>query len=181
MSVSKSYKAMLVEMHGKTKWGTSGDRWSGHVQARIVASQAKTVLDYGCGHGTMKRSLQRALPKLDVREFDPGIVGKDSPPEPADLVTCTDVLEHVEPDMLDETLDALVALARRELFLVVSCRPANAVLPDGRNAHLIVEAPRWWLSQLERVCDGWTIILHAPIESDSKTLAVSMVRGGKGD
>jgi hypothetical protein len=30
----------------------------------------------------------------------------------------------------------------------IACYPAKKYLPDGRNAHLIVELPEWWRKQL---------------------------------
>jgi hypothetical protein len=30
----------------------------------------------------------------------------------------------------------------------IACYPAKKHLPDGRNAHLIVESPDWWRKQL---------------------------------
>jgi hypothetical protein len=30
----------------------------------------------------------------------------------------------------------------------IACYPAKKHLPDGRNAHLIVESPAWWREQL---------------------------------
>jgi 2-polyprenyl-3-methyl-5-hydroxy-6-metoxy-1,4-benzoquinol methylase len=85
-----------------------------------------------------------------VREYDPAIAGKEASPAPADLVVCTDVLEHVEPELLDHVLDHLQGLARRLLFLVVATRSAKKTLEDGRNAHLIVEPDAWWRDTLER-------------------------------
>jgi hypothetical protein len=69
-------------------------------------------------------------------------------PKPSDILVCTDVLEHIEPTLLDNVLDHIERLTREVALLVISCRPANAVLPDGRNAHLIIETPDWWLEKL---------------------------------
>jgi hypothetical protein len=43
----------------------------------------------------------------------------------------------------------LAALAGKALYLVIATRPANAVLPDGRNAHLLVRSADWWLERLD--------------------------------
>ena len=83
-----------------------------------------------------------------VREYDPGIKGKDSLPEPAQMVVCIDVLEHIEPDHLPAVLNHLKELTREVLYLTVACYPAQKHLADGRNAHLIIEPPSWWLPKL---------------------------------
>ena len=82
------------------------------------------------------------------QDYDPAIPGKDAPPGPADLVVCTDVLEHVEPEHLDAVLDDLQRLAKKSLFLLIATRPASKALPDGRNAHLTIEPPKWWIPKL---------------------------------
>jgi hypothetical protein len=39
--------------------------------------------------------------------------------------------------------------------VVMACRPSNKTLPDGRNAHQIIESPEWWIGQfLDR---GWEV------------------------
>ncbi len=64
-------------------------------------------------------------------EYDPAVAGKDLPPEPADLVVCTDVLEHIEPDCLDDVLSDLARLTKKVLLVNISTRPAVKVLADG--------------------------------------------------
>jgi hypothetical protein len=68
---------------------------------------------------------------------------------PADVVVCNDVLEHVEPEHLDEVLKHMASLAKKAIVLTVATVPAVKTLADGRNAHLIVENARWWYTKLE--------------------------------
>jgi hypothetical protein len=45
-------------------------------------------------------------------------------------------------------------------YLIAATRPAKAVLPDGRNAHLIVQSEDWWLQKIAAVgatAGGWRI------------------------
>jgi hypothetical protein len=55
----------------------------------------------------------------------------------------TDVLEHVEPVYLEETLKFL-STKSRYIYHQIACSPAKLILPDGRNAHLIIEGQEWW-------------------------------------
>jgi hypothetical protein len=64
------------------------------------------------------------------------------------MVACIDVLEHIEPDCLDDVLDHLAGLVQRLGFFTVHTGPAIKVLPDGRNAHLTQQPARWWLPKL---------------------------------
>jgi hypothetical protein len=67
-----------------------------------------------------------------------------------------DVLEHIEPDCLDDVLDDLKRVTKGIGFFTVACGPAAKVLPDGRNAHLIQEPPEWWLPKLLERFDLYT-------------------------
>jgi 2-polyprenyl-3-methyl-5-hydroxy-6-metoxy-1,4-benzoquinol methylase len=106
---------------------------------------AETVLDYGSGKGSLKRALG-----LPVAEYDPAVPEHAAEPVAADLVVCSDVLEHIEPECLDEVLDHLKQLAKKVGFFVIATRPAKKHLDDGRNAHLIVEDREWWMRKLEQ-------------------------------
>lgn len=65
-----------------------------------------------------------------------------------DLVVCSDVLEHIEPECIVSVLHDLQSLTKKVLFIDVAMRPAKKVLADGRNAHLIQESGAWWLTEL---------------------------------
>jgi hypothetical protein len=145
--LSETYRAQLRALHSG-KWGDEGHTWATPVASYAATIGAPTILDYGCGKGTLAPALRERF--FLVTEYDPAIVGKDTPPSPADLVASTDVLEHIEPESLDEVLAHIASLARVGVFLVISCRRAVARLPDGRNAHLIVESPEWWRDKLAR-------------------------------
>lgn len=143
MKITPEYLEMNRQLHATGRYGVSGARWAQAV--RIVCDRvgSRDVLDYGCG----QRSLEKEL-GFAIHNYDPCIEGLDAPPAPADVVVCTDVLEHIEPDCIDEVLDDLARLTRKVGFLVIATRPAEKTLPDGRNAHLILEGPAWWLPKL---------------------------------
>lgn len=121
-------------------FGNHGGRWAFTVRDIMKRGKCESCLDYGCGKGGLKR----ALPDLDIREYDPCVAGKETLPEAADLVLCTDVLEHVEPDFLEEVLDHIKSVTRKYVMLAPSMVPAEKTLPDGRNAHLIIKPAAWW-------------------------------------
>jgi hypothetical protein len=171
------YRATLAAMHSREKWGGKGHRHIDAVLDLITrANQLKgglrekvTVLDYGCGRG----SLAGALKPHRCQQYDPGIPGRDVLPKPSDVVVCTDVLEHIEPEKLDAVLDHIQRLTGYFAHLVISTRSANAVLPDGRNAHLIVETPEWWMNKL--TSPRWQIVTRAEAGNPSpKELTVTL-------
>ncbi len=148
---SPAYRLQLRLKHGSVNWGKSGHSHAPEVLAFAEELGARTVLDYGCGRGTLAAS----VPTLKVIEYDPGIAGKDGLPKPADMVVSTDVLEHIEPELLDGVLAHQYRLAGKGAYLVISLRLAREILADGRNAHLVVKPADWWLEKLGAV--GWKI------------------------
>jgi hypothetical protein len=143
--ISDDYRLLQRKMHARNVYGDSGGKWRWTVAGIASAYRCESILDYGCGTGALKR----ALPW--VEEYDPGVPGKDESPQEADLVCCIDTLEHIEPECLEDVVRHLRMLTRVMLFTVISTRLAGKVLPDGRNAHLIVQPKQWWHDNLSRL------------------------------
>lgn len=145
-TLSESYRKLNAELHEREPmYGTTGRRFVDHVRTLAKEQGARSILDYGCG----KRDLWAALKdEFDVRNYDPAIACLDDPPEPADLVACIDVLEHVEPEYLKAVLSDLTRVTRMIAFITIATRPSGKVLADGTNPHRIIENSTWWLNQL---------------------------------
>jgi hypothetical protein len=126
-------------------YGTTGRRYVDTLRRLARQYQARHILDYGCG----KRDVWSALhDEFDVRNFDPAIPGLDARPEPADLVTCIDVLEHVEMEFLDNVLADLAHLTLKVGFLTIATRPSGKTLSDGANCHRILKGADWWTQRI---------------------------------
>jgi hypothetical protein len=154
-TISPAYAEQNRQLHEqRPDYGTSGAKWAAYVETLMREDGHLTVLDFGCG----KSTLANALAKIGIpcSEYDPAIPGKDLPPQPADLVVAGDVLEHIEPECLDAVLAELARLAKRKIFFVIAIAPSSKMLPDGCNAHLIVQPPAWWKAKLA----GHFIITH---------------------
>ena len=76
-------------------------------------------------------------------------------PREADLVCCIDVLEHIEPQYLKNVLQDLSKITINLGFFTIHTGPANKLLSDGRNAHLIQKPLSWWIP---KICDYFEII-----------------------
>lgn len=149
-TISQSYAQLNTQLHlDRPEYGTSGKQWANTVQHLLQQSQSRSVLDYGCG----KQTLAQSLPDIKIVGFDPAIPGLDKPPASADLLVCTDVLEHVEPEFIDYVLDELARLTTKIALVTVATRPAVKKLADGRNAHLIVQPFSWWQKHFEKRFD----------------------------
>lgn len=142
--ISDEYLELNKKLHSENRnYGLSGARHAETVIKLKKTLDAESVLDYGSGKGTLAKNLP-----FPIWEYDPCVTGKDLPPRPADLVVCTDVLEHIEPDFLENVLIDLVRATKKIGYFVISTRKAEKVLADGRNAHLIVESANWWEEKL---------------------------------
>jgi len=152
VSITPEYAEELAVQHGNMKWGTSAKRFAAADISWLLESRSaylKTVLDYGCGKGQMGEFLRQRFPGVTVAEYDPGIPGKNVPPQGQyDLVITCDVLEHVEPHMIDDTIVRLQELTGKVLYNNIACSPTGHTFKSGpyvgRDIHLIVEEPRLW-------------------------------------
>lgn len=169
--ISDAYRALNVALHkSQPGFGGSGHKWAGRVLKLADELDAHSILDYGAGKGTLGVALVKlydptsdmcdtceaersSLPfrrELTLAEYDPAIAGKDGLPDPADLVVCTDVLEHVEPAYLDDVVRHVLLLADKAALVAVACRPGKRPMADGTLEHRIVENADWWHRRLRK-------------------------------
>lgn len=147
--ISDTYRDMQRSLHQNPNYGVASVEYAPLVAEVMGKLQVFDLLDYGAGKGRLGLELRRLMPfPPAILHYDPAIPEWSGEPSPRDLVTCIDVLEHIEPDLLDNVLDHLAALTQRFGFFTIHCGPAVKVLPDGRNAHLIQQDERWWLPRL---------------------------------
>ena len=149
MLYSPEYQEMCRRFHDeRPKWGSQAGKHAEAVTKFCDYLGTRDVLDYGCGKGGLALSLP-----FPIKEYDPGIWGKENTPKPADLVTCFDVLEHIEPECLIEVLEDLKRCVKKMGIFLIHLGPAKKILLDGRNAHLIQQPPEWWKAKLEPLFD----------------------------
>lgn len=155
MLITPEYKALQKQLHDSNeRYGTSGANYADIV--RPMSNWGRLpILDYGCGKQKLAKALGLAY---RVTNYDPCIEGLDSAPEPHAIVTCTDVLEHIEPDLVDNVLADLRRLTLVRALLVVSTRPAMKTLADGRNAHISLHPEEWWMERIRNA--GFTVTDH---------------------
>lgn len=105
---------------------------------------ANSLLDYGCGMGS---PLGYGM-GMDIQWYDPGIQQYSNLPRPADIVACLDVLEHVEPECVDAVIEHILSLAKKAVYLTISCQPSTKVLFNGAPWHSFVKEHDWWKTRL---------------------------------
>lgn len=142
--ISPDYLKQNEMLHqSNPAYGISGSKYTQEVLALSKELNTTDILDYGCGKGTLAQSLP-----FKIKEYDPAIPGKSGVPGGADLVVCTDVLEHIEPEYVDNVIGDIARCTLKKAFLVIHNGPAMKTLPDGRNTHLIQENKHWWSKKI---------------------------------
>lgn len=111
-----------------------------------------SVVDWGCANGNLINRLEQDFPSITrLGGYDPSNPDFDVIPACTyDCLVSCDVIEHFEPDQLDELLQLMQSKFTHAAFLIIACYPAKKLLPDGRNAHLTVENCAWWLDKIQR-------------------------------
>jgi hypothetical protein len=145
--ISDAYREMQVKMHAEQPlYGTYGRRFARQLEDIAIEHRCASLLDYGAGKGTLKQALKDSSCRqlTDIREYDPAVSGIDGEPEPADLVVCGDVLEHVEADKIAAVLEHIRRLTLRVGFLVIHTQESTKQMPTGENAHILMRDPDWW-------------------------------------
>jgi hypothetical protein len=147
-TISSQYLSLQKELHRNPQYGVASIAYAPLVRKIADELRARSISDYGAGKQNLKRALHQ-LGKTDFEYFpyDPAFP-EYGEPRAADLVCCIDVLEHIEPEYLAAVLSELGSIVRRAGFFAIATGPAQKILADGRNAHLIQRPSSFWLPLL---------------------------------
>jgi hypothetical protein len=170
MLITEEYRRAQQELHRNPNYGMASVQYAPLVGEVLQFVDTDELLDYGAGKGRLGANLPQYLSRdLKIHHYDPAIPQWSKAPEPCRFVACIDVLEHIEPDLIDNVLDDLQRVTLATGLFTVHTGPAVKVLPDGRNAHLIQQAPSWWLPKFlarfelvafQRVENGFWILVE---------------------
>lgn len=144
VTITPEHVELHRKLHQNPVYGIGGKKHKNVVLNLSKGMKTQNIMDYGCGKGTLSANLP-----FPIWEYDPAIPGKDNVPRPADLVVCLNVLEHVEPEMLDNVLGDLVRCSRTAIF---------AVIDTGAN--FIQKDLEGWRSKLHEFFSVATILEH---------------------
>lgn len=157
------YAAMQAHLHANTEYGKNATKNRKGAAADIVSrlivdlkqtvnNRLVTVLDYGAGSGQLGNFLRDTFKGVTVTDYDPFCPLHKDKPEPGmhDMLTCLDVMEHVEEQCVENTLKFMSERVRYGAFFIISLQDAVKTLPDGRNAHVTVKNAVWWKNQISK-------------------------------
>ncbi len=152
--ISEEYKKLNWRLHqDKPNYGMGGSRHKEPITKLSIELKTTSILDYGAGKMQLAKSLD-----FPIWSYDPAIPEISASPNPADIVVCTDVLEHIEPDKLKYVLDDLKRCVKKVGYFVISTRKAVKTYSNGKNTHLIVKSEGWWREKLEKFFDVGKIV-----------------------
>lgn len=160
-TISAAYRKQQELLHRNPKYGLASLEYAPLVRDILRATGYRSLCDYGAGKCRLASELRGWIKDLDYHPYDPAFPDYGAA-VPAQVVTCIDVLEHVEPELLNNVIAELVALTQAVGFFTVHCGPAQKVLADGRNAHLIQQPVSWWL---DRLSPHFDLIQLAPVKN----------------
>lgn len=138
----------------------------------MLSISPKSVLEVGCGNGRFLAAIRGRVervtgvdwarsPVLDELgvsvDFEMRDVTRDELPK-ADLVCSADVLEHIAPEWLQQTLQRLHR-AGRDQYHVIACY-------DDGHSHLSIMEPQAWLVAFRLLSQRYRIIDVRPRRDD---------------
>jgi cyclopropane fatty-acyl-phospholipid synthase-like methyltransferase len=151
-NLSNEYKEQLKTLHLKNKMGKNSKRKIPklfNMPEFLEKYKPNSIIDYGCGSGGVVNFL---LEKYNIVEgYDPCVEKLSTwPTKKYDVLVSMDVLEHIEPEFLDDNLKLIETLFNKAAYLDIHTGASPAFLPDGRNAHLIQEQPNFWREKISK-------------------------------
>ena len=147
-TISNEYLEMQRELHKNKDYGIMSLHFSPIVADVIRKNNIQSVSDYGAGKKNLLLGLrQNGIDLTEYYPYDP-VFPEYGKPKPADLVCCIDVLEHIEPDKIDNVINELASITINLGVFSIHMGPAGKILTDGRNAHLTQKPSSWWLPKL---------------------------------
>jgi 2-polyprenyl-3-methyl-5-hydroxy-6-metoxy-1,4-benzoquinol methylase len=154
--ISPEYLSQQKQLHENPDYGVASQHFAPVVAKVMNQYGVQELLDYGAGKGRLAQTLmqkQMVNHPFRVQHYEPTHTEWADIPEPTEMVACIDVLEHIEPELLDNVLDDLQRCTLSIGMFSVSTEPALKTLPDGRNAHLIIKPSAWWLPRIQERFD----------------------------
>ncbi len=125
----------------------------------LKKNNLKSLLEYGCGKANfyekefeVANELYLPLKKywdIDISLYDPAVKKFSTlPSKQSDITICIDVLEHIPEEDMDWVLENIMNLSKKFVFLVVGSYPAQALLPNGDGAYILIKDAKWWFDKL---------------------------------
>ncbi|HEX3753739.1 MAG TPA: hypothetical protein VHV26_01555 [Rhizomicrobium sp.] len=132
--------------------------WSAFIREEILRYGSHSLLDYGAGKARYYKQPQQFIQhggtvhtgmlrpywnNIEIHTYEPAL-GDVLPDRKFDCVVNADVLEHVFAGDIPWVVNEMFSLASHFVFCNIACYPAQARLPTGEDAHIMVRTPDYW-------------------------------------
>lgn len=146
------YQSEYKELHSKGAFsGYSVLAYTEDIRLLVKNTSSRTILDYGSGKGH-----QYSKKKTDVYWgavvdcYDPGYEPLNSLPNKTyDGVICTEVMEHIPEEEIDDAMRNIFDRADKFVFFSIALRPASKRFANGQNVHVTLKTPMWWDDKID--------------------------------
>jgi SAM-dependent methyltransferase len=145
-----------------------------HLKPLLPRYETIRFLDYGCGkarHFFEPLIEKRTLPQLLGRKlqsfylYDPAYPPYSLHPDSGstfNIVSCSDVMEHVPEKCVDEVLEDISWLSTPDavVFFSIAGSPAYKSFADGENLHCTLKPMDWWIQQILDAAIGKFVLVY---------------------
>ena len=156
MSEREHYIKLHKQLHEQSVLhftGKSLRKYIETIDGLIEKYQCNTILDYGCGKAQFWPTQWHGK----IQGYDPAYEKFNTEPTNADIVICTDVMEHIPLSEIDNILKHIHSLANKWTFFAIDTKKAKKKFSDGSNCHVTVQPPEWWREKLKEHCPNHTV------------------------
>jgi len=122
-----------------------------------------SLVDYGCGTGRALRHFSGwglSVTGVDIAEncLEENVAFVraclwDLPELSSKWAYCTDVMEHIPEERIDDVLSGIAERSQAAYFQIATTKDASGPLIIGEPLHLTVKAMDWWYDRLSRFWD----------------------------
>jgi 2-polyprenyl-3-methyl-5-hydroxy-6-metoxy-1,4-benzoquinol methylase len=157
---AKYQKIWGFDQYRKT---SPGERYVNEAIKKLGIKRYEKLIDYGCGTG------RAAMKFLEKGVFVTGVDIADNCTDPesnrfqfineciwdmpdnikSDWAFCTDVLEHIPPERVRDTLDSIISRTQKGGFFSISHEPDSMGQLIDDQLHMTIRPAQWWLIQFE--------------------------------
>jgi len=159
-TISKEYLELQKKLHLNPDYGVASLSFAQIVSEIIKKANINTISDYGAGKKNLLIGIQNnGITDIKYFPYDPAFP-EYGEPVTSQLVCCIDVLEHIEPELIDNVIQDLASIITNLGFISIHMGPAKKILDDGRNAHLIQKPCSWWLAKIVKYFEIVQLMSH---------------------
>ena len=163
-TISKEQQKLNAELHKSDKYGNRANAAGLATNLPQALDRMHELglcnrfLDYGTGKGKLLKYLKQKIKHpIQLVGYDPAVEEfSEKPNEKFDIVTCLDVLEHIELDTIDNVLNEIKSYTKYFCYLVIDLQPAVKTLSDGRNAHILLAPSTWWQNKISQLFTSYS-------------------------